>query len=207
MLKASLPPCGACKYQRKKCVNGCPFAPYFSSVDGFIEFSIVHKIFGASNVLKMLSDVEESRRQEAIRSILFEAQSRINDPINGCVSDVIKLQQQVTLLREDLATVKNQLIHTMTLYEDLLRVTYQCQQQQQSQSNINVAVQSPYSNNSFASTSFVNMNVNSSFDHLAMQTTPLMENLNPPQFFKLPLNEEQSMIPQVFNNNVPNVFP
>ncbi|XP_020218452.1 LOB domain-containing protein 20 [Cajanus cajan] len=205
MLEVSSPPCGACKYQRKKCTNDCMFAPYFGSDHGLAQFTIVHKIFGASNVLKMLLDVEVNRRQEAMRSILFEAQARLIDPVNGCLSTMIGLQQQVASLQGELAMVKNQLINTKILYEELFNSTYQ--QQQQLQPNINVAGQ-PYSNNSPASTNFMNMNgFNSNFDHLGMQTTPLTDNLKPLQFSELPQNEEENMILQVSNNDMTHLLP
>lgn len=46
-------PCAACKLLRRKCVEDCVFAPYFPAKEPY-KFAIVHKIFGASNVNKML---------------------------------------------------------------------------------------------------------------------------------------------------------
>lgn len=46
-------PCAACKLLRRKCVEDCVFAPYFPAKEPY-KFAIVHKIFGASNVSKML---------------------------------------------------------------------------------------------------------------------------------------------------------
>nr|KYP40943.1 LOB domain-containing protein 20 [Cajanus cajan] len=205
MLDSSSPPCGACKYQKKKCRNDCIFAPYFGSNQGYAQFEKVHKVFGTSNVSKMLLDVEVNHRHDVIGSILFEAQARLDDPIYGCVSTVIALQQQVEALQGELAMVKNQLKNTSILYEGLQRNTYQ---QQQLQPNINVAMQPQYSNNSSVSTNFMNMSsFNSSFDQLAMQTTPLTNNLKPLQFPELPENEQASMIPQVFNSDMANLFP
>jgi len=45
--------CAACKYLRRRCPKDCIFAPYFppSNLERFV---CVHKIFGASNVAKML---------------------------------------------------------------------------------------------------------------------------------------------------------
>ncbi|KAJ0015094.1 hypothetical protein Pint_20680 [Pistacia integerrima] len=47
-------PCGACKFLRRKCVSGCIFAPYFGTDQGAARFAAVHKVFGASNVSKLL---------------------------------------------------------------------------------------------------------------------------------------------------------
>jgi len=46
-------PCASCKLLRRRCTKDCTFAPYFPSDDPQ-KFAIVHKVFGASNVSKML---------------------------------------------------------------------------------------------------------------------------------------------------------
>lgn len=46
-------PCAACKLLRRKCAEECPFSPYFSPHEPQ-KFAAVHKVFGASNVSKML---------------------------------------------------------------------------------------------------------------------------------------------------------
>lgn len=88
-------PCGACKFLRRKCVAGCIFAPYFDSEQGAAHFAAVHKVFGASNVSKLLNHVPEHKRPDAVVCICFEAQSRLRDPVYGCVSHIVSLQQQV----------------------------------------------------------------------------------------------------------------
>ncbi|KAJ0690918.1 putative transcription factor AS2-LOB family [Helianthus annuus] len=88
-------PCGACKFLRRKCVSGCIFAPYFGSDQGAARFAAVHKVFGASNVSKLLMHIPVNRRQHAVVTISYEAQARLSDPVYGCVSTVLALQQQV----------------------------------------------------------------------------------------------------------------
>ena len=46
-------PCAACKLLRRRCAEDCVFAPYFPA-DEPQKFASVHKVFGASNVNKML---------------------------------------------------------------------------------------------------------------------------------------------------------
>ncbi|GFZ05773.1 LOB domain-containing protein 4 [Actinidia rufa] len=46
-------PCAACKLLRRRCAQDCVFAPYFPA-DEPQKFASVHKVFGASNVNKML---------------------------------------------------------------------------------------------------------------------------------------------------------
>nr|GMD27962.1 LOB domain-containing protein 16-like [Ipomoea batatas] len=92
-------PCGACKFLRWRCVPDCVFAPYFCSDDGPAIFAAIHKVFGASNVSKLLLQLPVHRRFPAVFSIGIEAQARMENPIYGCVSHIIALQQQVLNLR------------------------------------------------------------------------------------------------------------
>lgn len=46
-------PCAACKLLRRRCAEDCVFAPYFPA-DQPHKFASVHKVFGASNVNKLL---------------------------------------------------------------------------------------------------------------------------------------------------------
>ncbi|GLJ41492.1 hypothetical protein SUGI_0858930 [Cryptomeria japonica] len=98
-------PCGACKFLRRKCVKGCVFAPYFSTEElGAAHFAAIHKIFGASNFSKLLQHIpSEEERFDAVVSISYEAQARLQDPIYGCVSHIFALQHQVAHLQAELS--------------------------------------------------------------------------------------------------------
>lgn len=87
-------PCGACKFLRRKCVRGCIFAPYFSAEQGASKFAAVHKVFGASNVAKLLVHIPTPHRSDAVLTISYEAQARLSDPVYGCVATIFALQQQ-----------------------------------------------------------------------------------------------------------------
>lgn len=50
---AAAAPCAACKLLRRRCAAGCVFAPYFPPGEPH-KFANVHKVFGASNVSKLL---------------------------------------------------------------------------------------------------------------------------------------------------------
>ncbi|XP_065876240.1 LOB domain-containing protein 29-like [Euphorbia lathyris] len=106
-------PCGACKFLRRKCVRGCVFAPYFCHEHGATHFAAIHKVFGASNVSKLLAHLPANDRCEAAVTISYEAQARLQDPIYGCVSHIFALQQQVINLQAQLASVKEQAAQTM----------------------------------------------------------------------------------------------
>lgn len=88
-------PCGACKFLRRRCVKGCVFAPYFSHEQGAAHFAAIHRVFGASNVSKLLTHLPVNERCEAAVTVSYEAQARLQDPIYGCVSHIFALQQQV----------------------------------------------------------------------------------------------------------------
>ncbi|XP_076905248.1 LOB domain-containing protein 16-like [Bidens hawaiensis] len=102
-------PCGACKFLRRKCAADCIFAPYFCSEQGPARFAAIHKVFGASNVSKLLLHVPAADRCEAVVTIAYEAQARIKDPVYGCVAHIFALQQQVACLQTQLMQMKAQM--------------------------------------------------------------------------------------------------
>ncbi|KAL5796558.1 hypothetical protein ACOSQ2_001378 [Xanthoceras sorbifolium] len=106
-------PCGACKFLRRKCASDCIFAPYFCSEQGPARFAAIHKVFGASNVSKLLLHVPVADRCEAVVTIAYEAQARIRDPVYGCVAHIFALQQQVACLQAQLMQMKAQLGQNM----------------------------------------------------------------------------------------------
>ncbi|KAE8722037.1 LOB domain-containing protein 6 [Hibiscus syriacus] len=97
----SNPPCAACKCLRRKCMPDCIFAPYFPP-DEPQKFINVHKIFGASNVSKLLNDVPPHQREDAVNSLAYEAEARMKDPVYGCVGAISVLQRQVMRLQKEL---------------------------------------------------------------------------------------------------------
>ncbi|KAJ9696890.1 hypothetical protein PVL29_008891 [Vitis rotundifolia] len=113
MASGSGSPCGACKFLRRKCASDCVFAPYFCSEQGPARFAAIHKVFGASNVSKLLLHVPVADRCEAVVTIAYEAQARIRDPVYGCVAHIFALQQQVACLQAQLMQLKAQLANNM----------------------------------------------------------------------------------------------
>ena len=94
-------PCAACKFLRRKCLPDCIFAPYFPPEEPQ-KFANVHKIFGASNVGKLLNEVQPYQREDAVNSLAYEAEARIKDPVYGCVGAISVLQRQVIRLQKEL---------------------------------------------------------------------------------------------------------
>ncbi|XP_055814822.1 LOB domain-containing protein 4-like [Solanum dulcamara] len=103
-------PCAACKLLRRRCTQDCVFAPYFPG-DEPHKFASVHKVFGASNVNKMLQELPEDQRRDAVSSMVYEANARMKDPIYGCVGTISSLQYQIEFLQTQLAIAQAELLH------------------------------------------------------------------------------------------------
>nr|GMD52908.1 LOB domain-containing protein 33-like [Ipomoea batatas] len=101
--------CGACKFLRRRCSSGCVFAPYFCYDQAASNFAAVHKVFGASNVSKMLLHLPVDCRGEAAIAISYEAIARMQNPKYGCVAQILTLQQQVENLKQEIENFEKQM--------------------------------------------------------------------------------------------------
>ncbi|XP_031473086.1 LOB domain-containing protein 22-like [Nymphaea colorata] len=95
------PSCASCKHQRRRCNAYCPLAPYFPH-DRLAQFLNVRKLFGVSNVLRIIKDLEPQQRDDAMRTIIFEAEVRARDPVRGCLGVIEDLQRQINWSRAEL---------------------------------------------------------------------------------------------------------
>ncbi|GAV66558.1 DUF260 domain-containing protein [Cephalotus follicularis] len=102
-------PCASCKLLRRRCAKDCMFAPYFPSDDPH-KFAIVHKVFGASNVSKMLQELPFNQRADAVSSLVYEANARVRDPVYGCAGAISYLQNQVSQLQMQLAVAQAEIL-------------------------------------------------------------------------------------------------
>ncbi|KAJ8464116.1 hypothetical protein OPV22_026668 [Ensete ventricosum] len=102
-------PCAACKFLRRKCMPGCIFAPYFPPEEPQ-KFANVHKVFGASNVTKLLNELLPHQREDAVNSLAYEAEARVKDPVYGCVGAISVLQRQVQRLQKELEAANAELL-------------------------------------------------------------------------------------------------
>ncbi|KAL3530957.1 hypothetical protein ACH5RR_010279 [Cinchona calisaya] len=105
----TITPCAACKLLRRRCAEECPFSPYFSPHEPQ-KFAAVHKVFGASNVSKMLMEVPEFQRADAANSLVYEANVRLRDPVYGCMGAISALQHQVQSLQAELHAIRNEIL-------------------------------------------------------------------------------------------------
>ncbi|XP_028760464.1 LOB domain-containing protein 36-like [Neltuma alba] len=107
-MSSSKTPCAACKLQRRKCTQECVFAPYFPP-DNPRKFSNVQQVFGASNVSKLLTELNVAHREEAVRSLAYEAEARLRDPVYGCVGLISVLQQRLRHVQNEVDKAKKEL--------------------------------------------------------------------------------------------------
>ncbi|MQL96705.1 hypothetical protein Taro_029376 [Colocasia esculenta] len=107
--QGSTSPCAACKLLRRRCAHDCIFAPYFPAEEPQ-KFANVHKVFGASNVSKMLQELPEHHRCDAVSSMVYEANARLRDPVYGCVGAISSLQHQIDVLQSQLAVAQAEMV-------------------------------------------------------------------------------------------------
>ncbi|CAJ1942741.1 unnamed protein product [Sphenostylis stenocarpa] len=100
-------PCAACKLLRRKCTQECVFAPYFPP-DNPQRFECVHRVFGASNVSKLLNELSVAQRDDAVKSLVYEAEARLRDPVYGCVGLISLLQQRLRQIQMELQSAKKE---------------------------------------------------------------------------------------------------
>lgn len=116
-MSSSSSPCAACKLLRRKCTQGCVFAPYFPPGEPH-KFANVHKVFGASNVSKMLQELPAQQRGDAVSSLVYEANARMRDPVYGCVGAISFLQNQVSQLQMQLAVAQAEILCIQMQHRD-----------------------------------------------------------------------------------------
>ncbi|GLJ18162.1 hypothetical protein SUGI_0320890 [Cryptomeria japonica] len=122
-MSRTVSPCAACKVQRRKCGDKCLLAPYFPPNDPQ-KFFVVHKLFGASNIAKILRDIPAEKRADTVTSLVYEASVRVKDPIYGCTGAICRLQKQVLHLQSQLATTKAEILDVQANLASFVTVFY-----------------------------------------------------------------------------------
>ncbi|XP_008813836.1 LOB domain-containing protein 22-like [Phoenix dactylifera] len=84
--------CAACKYQRRKCNQDYTLASYFPA-DQQRQFLNAHRLFGVSNILKIICHLDPVQCAEAMHSIIFQSNARAHDPVGGCYSIILELER------------------------------------------------------------------------------------------------------------------
>ncbi|ERN01264.1 hypothetical protein AMTR_s00002p00248800 [Amborella trichopoda] len=102
--------CSSCKYQGRKCDPDCILAPYFPAdrMDDFLKF---HSLFGIERICPILTlMIEPIKRPDAVKSMLYEANARLNHP-GGCMYIIHMLQEQLKMLEYKLHSLKQEPPH------------------------------------------------------------------------------------------------
>ncbi|XP_020258236.1 LOB domain-containing protein 30-like [Asparagus officinalis] len=86
-------------------------------------------------------------RSRILKGICYEAQARLSDPVYGCVSTILSLQQQVASLQAELSVVQSHLINSRLAAAASSSLHGSRQQMQQH----NTVLQPAYSNTSSVS--------------------------------------------------------
>ncbi|XP_047165209.1 LOB domain-containing protein 2-like [Vigna umbellata] len=110
------PACAACKHQRKKCSENCILAPYFPS-NRSREFHAVHKVFGVSNITKLVKNAREDDRRRVVDSLTWEACCRQRDPIHGPYGEYTKVFNEYKKVLDELKRFRSQ--HQMLQFPSL----------------------------------------------------------------------------------------
>ncbi|KAG5149874.1 hypothetical protein JHK82_016755 [Glycine max] len=101
------PACAACKHQRKKCSENCILGPYFPSNKNQ-EFHAVHKVFGVSNITKLVKNAKTEDRRKVVDSLIWEACCRQRDPIQGPYGEYTKVYNEYKKVLDELKRFKSQ---------------------------------------------------------------------------------------------------
>ncbi|KAL0354544.1 UNVERIFIED_CONTAM: LOB domain-containing protein 22 [Sesamum radiatum] len=100
--------CAACKYQRRKCASDCILAPYFPH-DRQRQFLNAHRLFGVSNIVKIVRHLDQPAKDHAMRTIIFQSDARAADPVGGCHWIIRDLEQRISLAKAELEIVLHHL--------------------------------------------------------------------------------------------------
>ncbi|KAF7051136.1 hypothetical protein CFC21_059411, partial [Triticum aestivum] len=100
--------CAACKYLRRRCAHDCVLAPYFPASHPH-RYASVHRVFGASNVARLLQSLPADERAHAAEAMAMEAQWRVEDPVYGCAGIISQLQEEIQATQCELARTRAQL--------------------------------------------------------------------------------------------------
>ncbi|XP_012835116.1 PREDICTED: LOB domain-containing protein 22 [Erythranthe guttata] len=100
--------CAACKYQRRKCASDCILAPYFPH-DRQRQFLNAHRLFGVSNIVKIVRHLDPPAKDHAMRTIIFQSDARAADPVGGCYRIIRDLEQQISIAKAELEIVLHHL--------------------------------------------------------------------------------------------------
>ncbi|KAG9455661.1 hypothetical protein H6P81_000169 [Aristolochia fimbriata] len=102
--------CAACKLQSRACGSECPLRPYFpGEVERMEEYERLQRVFRPDYVRKVVDSVGPPLRDDAVKSLVFEAEAWRSDPVHGCLGSITHLQNNIRMLEMELQAVQRQL--------------------------------------------------------------------------------------------------
>ncbi|CAL5185832.1 unnamed protein product [Lathyrus oleraceus] len=101
--------CASCKLQRRRCLKDCLLAPHFPA-DKPITFANAHRLYGVSNMVRILENIPEEMRQIAMRTIIYESNVRLMFPVHGCLGVIKECCDMISEAFKELCQVK-ELLH------------------------------------------------------------------------------------------------
>uniref|UniRef100_A0A803LB97 LOB domain-containing protein n=1 Tax=Chenopodium quinoa TaxID=63459 RepID=A0A803LB97_CHEQI len=110
--------CAACRFQRRKCAEDCPLAPYFPA-HKHQQFINAYKLFGVNNIVKTLNSVAPWLRDDAMTALKYTADARAKDPVGGCTRILKSLYDRIAFYNEQLEEVLAQIAAVRAINDDL----------------------------------------------------------------------------------------
>ncbi|GAB4827777.1 hypothetical protein Ancab_034663 [Ancistrocladus abbreviatus] len=75
-------------------------------------FQNVHRLYGVSNIIKILKQLRDDQKDEAMRSIIYESDMRRRFPVYGCLGIVWQLRQQLKYYQDEFYYISSLLTST-----------------------------------------------------------------------------------------------
>ncbi|GFS30268.1 hypothetical protein Acr_00g0011100 [Actinidia rufa] len=74
----------------------------------FRKFQLVHRVFGVSNAIKIMKDLDFSEQKEAAEAMIWEAEAWKQDPVRGPLGLCERLEEQTQMLEEEIRMLGEQ---------------------------------------------------------------------------------------------------
>ncbi|WMV44160.1 hypothetical protein MTR67_037545 [Solanum verrucosum] len=98
--------CAACRYQRKRCEENCPLAPFFPS-NKVEDFNKVIRLYKVSTIINMLNSVADNEKKaKMVETLILEAKIRYENPVYGCIAVEEKLRLEIEETMKELDLVQ-----------------------------------------------------------------------------------------------------
>ncbi|KAI3744107.1 hypothetical protein L1987_57182 [Smallanthus sonchifolius] len=113
------PECASCRHQRKKCTQKCVLAQFFPA-EKSQDFQAVHRVFGVSNVTKLVKGLSREDGKKAVDSLIWEANCRLNDPVLGPLGEFQRVSEELKYYKSQyqVANIHHNLRQGAVLYNN-----------------------------------------------------------------------------------------